>query len=59
MMGEIKFQKEIKLGNGRYVAYLKEVATRLGEDGKTESTTTRAFIKRVKGITSSKKSASF
>ncbi len=41
-------RKEVELQEKRYVAYLKEVATRIAPGGEALGTTVRAFIKELK-----------
>jgi hypothetical protein len=45
-MSEVIEFKEVELGGKVYVVYLKKVATKLGLDGKPESFTVRAFIRK-------------
>jgi len=47
MIGEIKHKKEVQLGDEMYLVYIKEVASKLSDDGTPEKTATRAFIKRL------------
>jgi len=47
MQKNIILQKKVKLMNNQFLVYLKEVATRIGKNGKTEATTVRAFIKKI------------
>ena len=47
MKNKILFKKEIELLEGKYLVYLKRVATRLSKGGVVESTTIRAFVRKV------------
>lgn len=49
MLGDIKCSAEIRLGDGTYVAYLKEVATKEGKGELGRRTTTKAFIRKIGG----------
>ena len=40
-------KKRIKLMGKTYLVYLKEVATKLGGGGRVETTTVRAFVKKI------------
>ena len=47
MQNQIIFKKEIELLEDKYLVYLKKVATRLSKGGVIESTTVRAFVKKL------------
>ncbi|MBI2668892.1 hypothetical protein HYX14_03550 [Candidatus Woesearchaeota archaeon] len=47
-MPAFQSQQEVQMMGRKYLVYLKEVPTRLGEGGIVEATTVRAFIREVK-----------
>lgn len=47
-MADILFQQHLEMMGKKYVAYLKQVPTKLGYKGAVEATTIRAFIREIK-----------
>ncbi len=47
-MGRVICKKEVMLQEKKYVAYLKEVPTRIAPGGRVLGTVVRAFIKEIR-----------